>query len=621
MAMAYLFSNLLKTHRSVQIADNPAQSAIAIVVDHKLRDFSSQEASLVAHELKRMGLRTLVKPLNWKDYLRSGEDPGSLPNVESISRILRYRILGKTCQFLSSSSLFFAHHCDDQYETILMRFMNGHTYRGFQGIREANDIPECYDLHGVYKSGLLDDQTQKQPYLSFKPPRREMRRLRWTMKDDSELDTWEELRSYLDVNDMSEYFPSHTSRDVDVQAPYLTPLDCEDGGVTVYRPLLQFNKDRLIATCEANKIQWFEDHTNDDPSFTPRNAIRQMVRNQLPPNLRKEAVLGMSRDAKRRTVLEENEARRWLIRGSVIRDFDPNAGTLLIRLPAPDSRQAQQRRRPFAKARRKARKSHDRIIAAIAMRKLIEFVTPEIHPPPVSGLETVIDKLFPWLANEAATAEPKAFTFAGVLFEPLIDLQIPKWFLSRAPYASTKPLPICNLAGPMDHRFSPSVNCLGDHQPSRRNHWRSWKTARLWDGRFWIRVSACVSARFLLMPLLPQHMKPFRKALPPRQRAQLERVLRYYAPGKVRYSLPALYSVEAASAGGKNPILTLLALPSLGVHVPGLERWLKYEVRYRWVDLPLLSLRNRGGQGAMIRKVVRSNPGRGGSQRPIRSSA
>ncbi|KID80516.1 uncharacterized protein G6M90_00g008540 [Metarhizium brunneum] len=574
MAMAFLFSNLIRAHRGIKIADNPTESAFGVIVDHRLRPGSTLEAVKVAQELKKLGLKAVTKPLNWKDVSRHGQDPSSLPNMESVARTMRYRMLGSTCRYLNATSLFFAHHRDDQYETVLMRYMSGHQYRGFQGIREANAIPECYDLHGVYKSGLLDDQSAQHPYLSFKPPNKEMKRLRWMMKDDWEIQPWDRLKHYLGINDLSAHFPGHIIRDVDSRVPYLTPLNCEDGGITIYRPLLEFDKDRLIATCEANKIKWFEDPTNADPTLTPRNAIRHMNHSLLPPELRKEAILDMSREAKRRTRLEEAEARRWLMREAVIHDFDPNAGTLLIELASFRSNNAHWRRL-FSKPRDEARKPHSRLIAAIAIRKLVEFVTPDMSVPPLANLDNVIDRLFPELASQPDLSLPKAFTIAGVVFDPIVGPASTKWFLSRAPYSSIKPLPERKLPGYLNYRITPLVSEIHD-QPSRHCHWRTWKTAKLWDGRYWIRVSACVPARFHILPLLPHHAKPFRKALPPRQRSRLEQILKYYAPGKIRYSLPALYSVEATKAeDGATPTLTLLALPSLGIHIPGLERWVR----------------------------------------------
>ncbi|KAL6889891.1 hypothetical protein HDV57DRAFT_347088 [Trichoderma longibrachiatum] len=595
MAMAYLFSRLVRMYRGIKIADYPTDTAFGVVVDHKLREESTQEASRVAQELKRLGLKALIKTLNWRELKWHGIEPTTMPNLESVARTMRYQALGAACTYLQSQSLFFAHHQDDQYETVLMRLLAGHGYRGLQGIREANAIPECYELHGVYKSGLLDDQMQKRPFLSFKPAGREMRRLRNILRDDKEAEPWDQIKSYLSSNDRSMSFPGHLSREFDPKVPYLTPLQSEDGGVTIYRPLLEFDKARLIATCEANGVQWFEDSTNTDPTLTTRNAIRQLTRKHtLPKALQKPSILALAQRSKRRVRLEEAEAHRLLARASTIKDFDPNAGTLRIDVSTLWRASPQQMRRPFFQAREEARRRSRRLLAAIALRKLIAFVTPELHLPPLTNLENAVGRLFPELSGEtdvAPAAQPKAFSIAGVLFEPVPNLNSTSWLLSRAPYSSRQPLPERKLPGYLNYRAGIfKMDGEGD-QPSRHRHWRGWKTAKLWDGRFWIRVSACVAAKFQVFPFLPSSAKPFRMALPPRERANLEKILKHYAPGKVRYTLPGLYSVEEAALDRQDaePILTLLALPTLGIHIPGLERWVRYEARYKNIDVTLLA--------------------------------
>ncbi|KAJ7161487.1 PP-loop family-domain-containing protein [Mycena crocata] len=43
------------------------------------------------------------------------------------------------------------------------------------------------------------------------------------------------------------------------------------------RPLLEVSKDRILATCDENKLEYITDHTNFQPEVTLRNAIRKMV--------------------------------------------------------------------------------------------------------------------------------------------------------------------------------------------------------------------------------------------------------------------------------------------------------------------------------------------------------
>ncbi|KAI9070009.1 PP-loop, partial [Trametes sanguinea] len=45
----------------------------------------------------------------------------------------------------------------------------------------------------------------------------------------------------------------------------------------IVRPLLHVSKDRLLATCEANKLEYIHDPTNFQPDLTFRNRIRQTL--------------------------------------------------------------------------------------------------------------------------------------------------------------------------------------------------------------------------------------------------------------------------------------------------------------------------------------------------------
>ena len=604
MALAFLMSKFVRTYRGSKVADNPVHGALAVVVDHKLRDGSDAEAASVVKELHRLNIKASVAPLPWRDEKRDGLDPRKLPNVEGLARTYRYRTLGRICTFMGASSLFFAHHRDDQYETVLMRLLGGHGYRGLQGIREANSIPECYDLHGVYKSGLLDDQLRPSPALSFRPAQREMKRLRRDFRDELRLEPSPLVADF--PRDLVDSYPS--SREAFDHVPYLKPLEVEDGGVMIYRPLLEFDKDRLIATCEANNVAWVEDETNKDPTLTTRNAVRYLVRNHdLPKALQKPAILSLAERCKHRTKLEEAEAKRYLVREGVVKDFDPNAGTLLIQFPpsrTPDKR----RKGRSSEKESELRKEHQRTIMNIAVRKLIDFITPEYHLPPLANLENVVNKLVPGMSSKNGST-PKAFTTAGVYFDPILDGKCLKWLLSRAPYTSTQTLPAAKLFWPREKLPSPPDFSSEDPDETMPlfSH-NGWPRSKMFDGRFWVRLGPNRWPMWQISPFRPEHAKAFRKALPPLRRARLEKLLKHYAPGKIRYALPAIYGVERRwepYSLHMTTRLTLLALPTLGIHIPGLERWVKYDVRYKKVDVTLLGHQPRSGKE---RNLVKHRP-------------
>ncbi|KZV96185.1 adenine nucleotide alpha hydrolases-like protein [Exidia glandulosa HHB12029] len=48
---------------------------------------------------------------------------------------------------------------------------------------------------------------------------------------------------------------------------------------SVIRPLLPFTKDQILATCEQLNLNYIVDQTNFQPDLTPRNRIRELLRN------------------------------------------------------------------------------------------------------------------------------------------------------------------------------------------------------------------------------------------------------------------------------------------------------------------------------------------------------
>ncbi|TQW00163.1 PP-loop family protein [Cordyceps javanica] len=603
MALAYLFSQYIKTYKSQRIADNPVHDILTVTVDHQLRPESTSEAAKVASNVRNLGLRAIVLRIKWPDLLGPDVDPAKQPNIESIARTFRYRVLGSFFSKQNVMSLFFGHHSDDQYETILMRLLSGHGYRGLQGIRRANSIPECYDMYRAYKSGLVDDQLQPHPFLKFSPPGREMRALRSRLKLESTLPGFEQFRAHLGINDLSYRFPGQLQRSIDTGLPYLPPLSVEDGGIMIYRPLLEFDKARLIATCEANSVPWFEDRTNVDATLTARNAIRKICReHELPRALKKPSILAVAERSRRRVQDEETEASRVIHHQGTIVDFDPNVGSLLVDLPLLNIGRAMKGRHNQS-SRQETRRRRQRLLAALITRKLISFVTPDKHLAPISNLENTVRRLFPFLYTSETTVQlggtdRKAFSIAGVHFEPVPSYNSTRWFLSRAPFSSNHLRAVTRKPDVTSQRprWVSSCNPL-PWEAASDPAWKTWKTALLWDGRFWIRLNSCDRRHGLhVLPLLPSHIKAFKAALDPKERARFDKLLKYHAPGKVRYTLPGVYTVERPNGSQEEGAeserrMMLLALPTLGVHIADLEQWVRYDARYRHVDMRLLGKR------------------------------
>ncbi|KAJ3733969.1 hypothetical protein DFJ43DRAFT_174587 [Lentinula guzmanii] len=72
------------------------------------------------------------------------------------------------------------------------------------------------------------------------------------------------------------------------------PMDYEGMGRWIIRPLLTFPKDRLLATCEENRLSYVNDETNFQPELTLRNALRHWLANDGKQNESDEHLLNVS---------------------------------------------------------------------------------------------------------------------------------------------------------------------------------------------------------------------------------------------------------------------------------------------------------------------------------------
>lgn len=564
MALAFLFNRLkqdtywqIHTRHSsnvFRISDNILGKVTAIIIDHGLRDGSDEEAKQVAHVIKtKFPLYMLpdIEPINWRSVLGPGVDPKTYPNIETLARKLRYGAISSICRQYNIVSMFTAHHEDDEYETILMRMISGRGYRGLQGIPPAADYPECYDAYGVYQSGYLDDQESPNPFWTRMPSGSQRKKvLKHSLRDQLDPRMLEYELAYGMRSDGSEYFNEYQRRhrkggEVLPQVPV---VEAEDGGIMIYRPLLGFSKDRLIATCEENDIPWFEDHTNADPTFTPRNAIRWLVKHRnLPAALQKPAILQLGARCRARVAAEEAEAGRVLDRLHV-HDLSTTAGIVEAEMP-----RFKLPRGPRLSGRsaiwREKRLIHYRTIAAIIVRRLISLVTPNHTTlPTLAELGHSVSLLFPELRladdmeNPTLQGKPRGYTIAGVYIEPLIqpDGSV-RWRFSRAPFG-TKILEANNPV-PSLHELTLQTRFL--KEPSE---WpmEGWKRFTLWDGRYWMRISHRAPRSIRIAPFEVTYQKDFREGLlqgdKVKNKSLLDNMLKVYAPGRIRYTLPALYA-------------------------------------------------------------------------------
>lgn len=468
-----------------------------------------------------LDIKTQVLKITWPKQ----EPPAHLPNFESLARRYRFRLLGKACSDLGINSLLLAHHEDDQAETIMMRLTYGHGLKGLLGIRNPAGMPECYGLHGVHESGGLDSTLGR--------------------------DTDQRDR-------ISTSTACRSSR-----SGHQLPI--ETGGIQVYRPFLSFSKPRLIVTCLTEKIEWFEDHTNKDPTITVRNAVRHIYNNHsMPAALTKPAILALSARVNDRAAHRSEVVKSWLAKCKIT-GFETRAGTVRVRFA--DLNQ-------FRESEPVWSPTDAGQIAAELLRQIILLVTPQEHVD-ITSLHGAVQYIFPELCQHSnQPLDATAFTTSGVYFKAIqtssfeiqpypFDNQKCEWLISRQPYTSGT-LPKLQL-----------------DVPTIEDSWSPW---HLYDGRYWIRVKNLSTVPLLIQPLKREQLSEFRASLKKVDRAGLQQLLKEKAPGNVRWTLPAIVKREE---DGKE---TVVALPSLDLSVNGSESLGRWEIRYKKIYTADLSL-------------------------------
>lgn len=456
-----------------------------------------------------IGMTSRILTLPWKDITGN---PSKLPNFESLARKYRFRAIGEYCRKFDISSLLLGHHADDQVETVVMRLAKGAMGAGLLGIKPSSPIPECEGIYGVHESGRAITLSQ--------PPVIESNR-RWQNIDGSPPD--------------SGLFKP------------MPPLQVESGGITLYRPLLEFPKERLIATCESLGVKWFEDKTNHDPTLTDRNAIRHIYDSRrVPWALTKPRVLSLIAQ------LQDTENRRQaqvdrLIRQCKVTSFDTRRGTLAIGFPIIPSDLP-------------GRKS----IAAMLLRRIVMAITPNA----VVSLNQVfgaVPAIFP-MPDEVMP--PKTFNAAGIMFQPFdVEQRFPdknEWHIFRQPrYRSS-----------LDEIVVPEITS------TKETRWF------LFDNRYWLLIHNELSSqagklvvRFLNKDDIPK----LGRALGERGFWILKRLLKTVkSEDRWRYSLPIIVwrPNEHLIVGAE----VVVALPTLDVKVNGFNR-VRWLCRYKKINL------------------------------------
>ena len=514
-----------------------------------------------------------ILPLSWP----AGSTPMEFTNIETQARKLRYRALGSTCKDLGLQTLMTAHHSDDQAETYLMRIASRHTGFSFHGIKSSGQLPECWGMHGVHQSGQYEAAQQ-----ALEQIRR-----------------WKPMHSpALQIDDFTRQ-RVYTLQRISSNAPVI-----ERGGVALLRPLLCYEKGKLIGTCESEGILWEEDKTNAEVWHTPRNAVRSLFSSgKLPQALDKGSLSALGRRSKYRLYLLSAFFHR-LEHECEVKRFDLRSGVLIIR---------------FIKRIRPAPTSHVHPktlpcnqIAARILEAIMSSVTP-LESIDLEGLKTAAEAIFADFESlpSANPDQSVIFTAGGVKFQrihsPVADATVTclnrslqdkpahtildpdfVWSLSRQPFPKERPA-IMDFPTPC-----PDPNAKSVSKPE----WTPWQ---LWDGRYWIRLKNLSKLPVYVRPFVPTDLEYIKAMLPKDTWRAVHDLLAKAAPGKIRWTLPAVVQTDEDRSLAEK----ILSLPSLGergnFEAFGQEKakLVDCEIRYKHVTLraPSLDGNSRATEG------------------------
>ena len=102
-----------------------------LIVDHKIRKNSSQEAKFVKKILNSMGIVSHI--LVWK-----GKKPSK--NIQSVARNKRYELLFNQCNKLKIENILLGHHQDDLMENFFLRILRGSGLKGLISLDKKTQI-------------------------------------------------------------------------------------------------------------------------------------------------------------------------------------------------------------------------------------------------------------------------------------------------------------------------------------------------------------------------------------------------------------------------------------------------------------------------------------------------
>ena len=503
-----------------------------------------------------MHVKSQILTLEWPH----GSPEARSSGFETKARTLRYQALGRACLRQGIDALLVAHHQDDRAETVLDRLARGHKGSGLGPLYPQAQIAECRGLFGIYESG------------SFVRP-------------DS-------------ANATATFGP-------------------EDGGLTIHRPLLQFPKSRLVATCQAVGLEWVEDQSNHDPMFTQRNAFRKLLREDLLPRaLSRESLVNFS------NTIQSYWGQRKLYANMIYEathiTFDLRSGVLTAQVPRLAQVFGDDWYAWSTKFKRRTAASYFRLLGHSAVSQESLRLGTLMNLPETIFASDFADHeeqtKYRKATDSATSREPKPVSVpkvarvvreaGGVMFQrnqaaTSLHGEDRVWKISRAPCSSE------NMPIPMHFPPDQSTDvCVTEKHDIV-------DTLKLWDGRFWIKICNSGTRTVSVVMFREQQRRLLNENLPKQDRKRLGQLLNDAAPGKIRYTLPAIAILPDADTHPEEDIenAQIIALPTLGFVVEEWKGKITWDIRYK--KLGLSGLRESIGEGVersnyKLEKIARS---------------
>jgi len=117
------------------------------IVDHKLREESTEEAKKVKKILKKLNINSEI--LTWY-----GTKPTK--NIQSIARKKRYDLLFSKCKQLKINNLVIGHHQDDLFENFFIRMLRGSGLKGLVSLEKKTTFNEINLIRPLLKFNKKD---------------------------------------------------------------------------------------------------------------------------------------------------------------------------------------------------------------------------------------------------------------------------------------------------------------------------------------------------------------------------------------------------------------------------------------------------------------------------------